>query len=95
MDHFKLVIMAAALFASHGSVSLASCYAQGIVMGVCIASGKPEQHTTCKDVFLVAINHNRAHAVTVHCIFSMIRPVQATTCIASLSNIMIVQGVST
>ncbi len=63
-------------------------------MGVCIASGKPEQHTTCKDVFLVAINHNRVHAVTVHCISSMTRPVQATTCIASLSNIMIVQCIN-
>jgi len=41
-------------------------------------------------VFLVATNQSRVHAVTVHC---MKRPVQATTCVPSLSNTMILQGV--
>ena len=41
-------------------------------------------------VLLVATNQSRVHAVTVHCIT---RPVQATTCVPSLSNTMILQGV--
>jgi len=41
-------------------------------------------------VFLVATNQSRVHAATVHC---MTRPVQATTCVPSLSNTMILQCV--
>jgi hypothetical protein len=48
-------------------------------------------HAKMWAVFLVAIHHSRVHAVAVHCIYSLTRPVQATTCVTSLSNIMIVQ----
>jgi len=41
-------------------------------------------------VLLVATNQSRVHAVTVHC---TTRPVQSTTCVPSLSNTMILQGV--
>jgi len=41
-------------------------------------------------VFLVATNQSRVHAVTVQC---MAHPVQATTCVPTLSNTMILQCV--